>query len=193
MTALGALAKSPHAAVSATMRSEFFARCAELPELVAIKAGQGQIDLLPPNFAEVGQMIRYPARDAALRRGRDPEDPGRTLDDVLQEAAWRDPKALPLLQFTLGELFRRRDGRTLTWDAYQSLGGMEGALANHAETTLAALPPEVQSSLPALLRSMVNTAEGESELVVSRRVPIEPLRGDPMRGRLLDVLIVRGY
>ena len=34
--------------------------CAELPELVALKAGQGQLDLLPPTFAEIGQMIRYP-------------------------------------------------------------------------------------------------------------------------------------
>ena len=67
----------------------------------------------------------YPARDAALRWGKDPDHPGQTLDDVLQEAAWRDPKALPLLQFTLNELFRRRNGRTLTCEAYRALGGME--------------------------------------------------------------------
>ena len=135
------------------MRSDFFARCAEIPELVALKAGQGQLDLLPPTFAEIGQMIRYPARDAALHWGKDPDHPGQALHDVLQEAAWRDPKALPLLQFTLNELFRRRDGRTLTCEAYRALGGLEGALANHAETTLAALPPEVQAELPALLRA----------------------------------------
>ena len=153
MAALAALARSGLAWVVATMRSEFFARCAELPELAALKAGQGQLDLLPPTFAEIGQMIRYPARDAALRWGKDPDHPGQALDDVLQEAAWRDPKALPLLQFTLNELFRRRDGRMLTCEAYRALGGLEGALANHAEATLAALPPEVQAALPALLRA----------------------------------------
>ena len=134
-------------------------------------------------------MIRYPARDAALHWGKDPDHPGQALDDVLQEAAWRDPKALPLLQFTLNELFRRRDGRTLTCEAYRALGGLEGALANHAETTLAALPPEVQAELPALLRALVTAGEGDHEPVVSRRVPLEPLRVDPNRRKLLDVLI----
>ena len=189
VAALAALARSGLVWVVATMRSEFFARCAELPELAALKAGQGQLDLLPPTFAEIGQMIRYPARDAALRWGKDPDHPDQTLDDVLQEAAWRDPKALPLLQFTLNELFRRRDGRTLTCEAYRALGGMEGALANHAEATLAALPPEVQAALPALLRALVTAGEGDHEPVVSRRVPLEPLRVDPIRRRLLDVLI----
>ena len=171
------------------MRSDFFAQCAEIPELVALKAGQGQLDLLPPTFAEIGQMIRYPAHDAALHWGKDPDHPGQALHDVLQEAAWRDPKALPLLQFTLNELFRRRDGRTLTCEAYRALGGLEGALANHAETTLAALPPEVQAELPALLRALVTAGEGDHEPVVSRRVPLEPLRVDPNRRKLLDVLI----
>jgi WD40 repeat protein/tetratricopeptide (TPR) repeat protein len=189
VAALSALARSGLAWVVATMRSEFFARCGELPELVALKAGQGQLDLLPPSFAEVGQMIRYPARDAALRWGKDPDQPGQALDDLLQEAAWRDPKALPLLQFTLNELFRRREGRTLTCAAYRALGGMEGALANHAEATLAALPPKVQAALPALLRTLVTIGEGDREPVVSRRVPLEPLRIDPIRRWLLDVLI----
>ncbi|HKI21323.1 MAG TPA: WD40 repeat domain-containing protein, partial [Isosphaeraceae bacterium] len=189
VAALGALARSGAAWVVATMRSEFFARCAEIPELAALKAGQGQLDLLPPNFAEIGQMIRYPARDAAWRWGKDPDHPGQALDDVLQEAAWRDPKALPLLQFTLNELFRRREGRALTCEAYRALGGLEGALANHAEATLAALPPEVQAALPSLFRTLVTAGEGEQEPVVSRRVPLAALRDDPIRGRLLDVLI----
>jgi eukaryotic-like serine/threonine-protein kinase len=189
VAALAAQARCGLMWLVATMRSEFFARCAELPELAALKAGQGQLDLLPPTFAEIGQMIRYPARDAALRWGRDPDNPGQALDDVLQEAAWRAPKALPLLQFTLNELFRRRDGRMLICEAYRAVGGLEGALANHAEATLAALPPEVQDALPALLRALVTAGENDHEPVVSRRVPLEPLRVDPIRRRLLDVLI----
>ncbi|HLN08812.1 MAG TPA: AAA family ATPase, partial [Xanthobacteraceae bacterium] len=189
VAALAALARSSLAWVVGTMRSDFFARCAELPQLVALKSGQGQLDMLPPTFAEIGQMIRYPARDAALRWGRSPGQPSQSLDDMLQEAAWRDPKALPVLQFTLNELFRRRDGRTLTCAAYSALEGLEGALANHAEATLAALPREVQAALPALLRALVTAEEGEHKPVVSHRVLLAPLREDPIRRRLLDVLI----
>ena len=189
VAALGALARSGAAWVVATMRSDFFGRCAELSELVALKEGQGQLRSAPPSFAEIGQMIRYPAHDAALRWGKDPEHPGHTLDDLLQEAAWRDPKALPLLQFTLNELFRRRAGHVLTCEDYRALGGLEGALANHAEATFAALPSDVQAALPALLRALVTAGEGDNEPVVSQRVPLEPLRAEPNRRRLLDALI----
>ncbi len=186
--ALEALARSGAAYVVATMRSDFFGRCAEIAELVTLKEGQGQFDLAAPTSAEIGQIIRYPARDAALRWGKDPGHPGETLDDLLQQAAWRDPKALPLLQFTLSELFRRRAGRVLAWQDYHALGGLEGALAKHAEDMFVELPPDVQAALPVLLRALVTTGEGDNEPVVSRRVPLEPLRADSKRGRLLDVL-----
>ena len=99
------------------------------------------------------------------------------------------PQALPLLQFTLNELFRRRAGHVLTWEDYRALGGLEGALANHAEATFAALPSDVQAALPALLRALVTSGEGDNEPVVSQRVPLEPLRAEPNRRRLLDALI----
>jgi AAA ATPase domain len=189
VAALAALARSGLAWVVATMRNEFFARCTELSELVALKEGQGQLDLLPPTFSEIGQMIRYPARDAGLRWGRDPDHPGQALDDVLQEAAWRDPKALPLLQFTLNELFRRRDGRTLTPDAYRAMGGLEGALANHAEETVKDLSPSEQGALPTLLRALVTVGRGDMDPVVARRVPLDRFRSDPLNRHLLDALI----
>jgi eukaryotic-like serine/threonine-protein kinase len=145
--------------------------------------------VLEPFFWEDQPARATDSFQSALRWGRDPDTPGQSLDDVLQEAAWRDPKALPLLQFTLNELFRRRDGRTLTCEAYRARGGLEGALANHAEAKLAALPPEVQAALPALMRALVTSDEGDHEPVVSLRVPLEPLRIDGIRRRLLDVLI----
>ncbi len=114
--------------------------------------------------------------------GKDPDNPGQTLDDVLQEAAWRDPKALPLLQFTLNELFRRRrTGHTLTCEAYRALGGLEGALANHAEATLAALPPEVRAALAAALARAGHRRRGRPRAgrVAPRAAGAAPSRSRP--------------
>ncbi len=61
VAALAALAHSGTVWVLATMRSDFYPRCAELPELVALKEFQGQYDLVPPSFDEIGQMITYPS------------------------------------------------------------------------------------------------------------------------------------
>jgi WD40 repeat protein/tetratricopeptide (TPR) repeat protein len=191
IAALGALARSGLAWVVATMRSDVYLQCGELAELMALKEGQGQYDLARPTFAEIGQMIRLPARDAGLRWGKDPANPDRTLDDVLQEEAWRDPKCLPLLQFTLHELFvRRAAGRTLTFATYiDELGGLEAALARRAEAELERLDDAAQAALPALLRSLVTVAQGDGDPVVARRVPLVPLQTDAVRKRLLDVLI----
>ena len=43
------------------------------------------------------------------------------------------PGSLPLLQYALTELFERREGRMLTNQAYQEIGGVLGALGRRAE------------------------------------------------------------
>ena len=43
------------------------------------------------------------------------------------------PGALPLLQYALTELFERRDGRYISHDAFQEIGGTVGALAKRAD------------------------------------------------------------
>lgn len=64
---LACLARTGRVWIIATMRSDFFARCAELPELMQLKQGEGHYDLLPPTKAEIGQIIRQPASAAGLR------------------------------------------------------------------------------------------------------------------------------
>ena len=39
-----------------------------------------------------------------------------------------------MLQYALTELFERRDGLTLTRDAYEAIGSVAGALAGRAES-----------------------------------------------------------
>ncbi|MCP3962290.1 MAG: ATP-binding protein [bacterium] len=124
---LDALARSGHAWVLATLRSDFFPRCGELPALVALQERAGQYHLLRPSPAEIGEMIRKPAVAAGLDFDHDPDlDMG--LDDVLRDAAADSPEALPLLEFTLEQLYEARSERgVLTFEAYRHLGGVEGA------------------------------------------------------------------
>ena len=52
----------------------------------------------------------------------------RILDDVDSE-----PGNLPLLEFALTELWKRRKGKQLTHAAYEDIGEVKGALARHAD------------------------------------------------------------
>ena len=161
--ALSALATSGRAGVIGTLRSDYYARCEELPELMALKEGAGQYHLLPPTAAEIGQMIRLPARAAGLRFEVD----GSTqmgLDEVLRDSAAGQPGNLPLLEFALEELYGQRtsDG-VLTYAAYESIGGIGGALSRRAEAVFESVSHEAQQALPRVFSALLRVAPTEEQ------------------------------
>jgi len=70
---------------------------------------------------------------------------------------------LPLLQFTLDQLFQQRLGHLLTQRAYREMGGVKGALSQRAEETYQGLPSEEhrQMARDVFLRLLVPGATGQ--------------------------------
>jgi len=189
VAALQALAESGQVWIVATMRSDFFPRCTELPALMDLKTGAGHYDLEPPSFAALGYMIRGPVRAAGLQFERDP-DRELGLDEVLHEAAAEAPEALPLLEFTLEELYRRRtEDDVLTFDAYEELGGLTGAIAERAESVFGDLDPDVQAAFNDVMRGLVTIEPGENESATSRRADMTELTDTPEKEALTDALV----
>ena len=173
--------------VIATIRSDFFHRCGEIPGFSALKDGLGSYELLPPTGPEIAQIIREPARAAGLRY-EETADRGR-LDDVLQEAAAADPRSLPLLEFVLDALYGAgRDRRVLTFAAYRALGGLEGAIARRADEVVDSLPTDIQEALPAVLRALTTVRPGD-EAVTARPAPLTEVASTPARLALVDALV----
>ena len=184
---LAALAGSGLAWVIATIRSDFFHRCGEVPGFSGLKDGLGSYELLPPSGPEIAQIIREPARAAGLRFEESP-DRGR-LDDVLQDAAAADPRSLPLLEFVLDALYEAgRERRILTFAAYQALGGLEGAIARRADEVVDALPPDIQEELPVVLRALTTVRPGD-EAVAARPALRAEVTGTPQRLALVEALV----
>ncbi|MBB4133292.1 winged helix-turn-helix domain-containing protein [Xanthomonas sp. 3075] len=167
--ALQALCSSPHVAVLLLTRSDFYPRLIEaVPQLVELKRGDGHVDLLAPRDGEIGQIIRVPAAMAGLRFEEDRDNASR-LDDVLRDATARQPDALPLLQHLLHALHtQRNDDGLLTFAAYRAMGGLEGALAHHAEHTFRALPAAAQAALGEVL-TLLSVIHPDSDAVTARR------------------------
>jgi len=169
MDTIDVLARCGRVWVVATFRADMYPRCASLPKLVSLKEGAGQYDLMPPTATEIGQMIRLPTRAAGLRFEEDFATNER-LDDMLRDAAAARPELLPLLQFTLEELYqRRREDGTLTLEAYHELGGVEGSLARRAETVFEQLPAPVQAALPRVLDALIHIRREGQEAIGRRR------------------------
>jgi hypothetical protein len=169
VSALAALARSGHVFVIATLRSDFFGRCAELPELMELKAGDGAYDLPLPTSQEIGQIIRQPAIAAGLQYetiGKPDEE--IALDERLRDDAIGHPEALPLLEYCLSGLYELRRGNLLTHDAYERLGGVEAALAKRAEDVFQGLSSVSQDSFDPAMRRLT-TASREKEGIAYAR------------------------
>lgn len=188
--AIDALVRSGRVWVVATLRSDLYPRLAEVPELVELKEGQGQYDLLPPTASDIALMIRQPVGAAGLRLEVDATT-GSRLEDRLLDAAVGRPGTLPLLEFTLEELYRLRtaDG-TLTLAAFDELGGVEGSLARRAEEVFSALPIEVREALPEVMRQLVTAVENaEGTTLAARPAPLDRLRDTGAGARLVEALV----
>jgi eukaryotic-like serine/threonine-protein kinase len=158
---LSLLARSGRVWVVATLRADLFDRFLEHGELRRLKEDGGSFDLGPPDTAELAEIVRGPAAAANLVYEIDAVT-GEQLDERLLKDADR-PDLLPLLQFTLNRLFEARetllDQTRLTFEAYRTLRGIEGAVESEAETALAALGRLEQARLPRLLRELVAPAQ----------------------------------
>lgn len=189
VVALEALAASGLVWVVATMRSDFFDRLERLPVLAQLSAGEARYLLTLPTPTEIGQIVREPAREAGLRFEFDPAR-GLGLDDDLCQAAAQAPSVLPLLEFTLDQLWQRRtEENELSFAAYRELGGLEGALGRRAEEELSKLPPEVQEALPQVLRALATVGQGIRETPTARVVPLAAFVPDSPRRRLVEAFL----
>ncbi|MEQ8044475.1 winged helix-turn-helix domain-containing protein [Xanthomonas hortorum] len=187
--ALQSLCSSAQVAVLMLTRSDFYPRLIDaLPQIVELKRGDGHVDLLPPRDGEIGQIIRVPAAMAGLRFEEDRDSASR-LDDVLRDATARQPDALPLLQHLLHALHAQRsDDGLLTFAAYRALGGLEGALAHHAEQTFRALPATAQVALGEVL-TLLSVIHPDSDAVTARRALWSALPENSAARVLVDAFV----
>jgi len=172
---LSGLARSGAIWIAATLRADFWHRAAEFTDLVALAEGFGRLDVSPPTPSELAEMIRKPVQAAGLSFETHPRT-NIGLDALLAEHAASAPGVLPLLSFTLDELYSRdvtqHGGTVLTHASYESLGGLEGAIATRAEELVNKLSERARAALPRLLRALATVASVADQAPVSRAAPL---------------------
>jgi serine/threonine protein kinase/formylglycine-generating enzyme required for sulfatase activity len=153
--AIAALAvRSPSLRVLATARSDFLSRLAMLPGL-GDEMARGLYFLRPLGGDQIREAIVRPA----AARGAVYES--EVLVEELVAHAEHAPGGLPLLQFTLAELWDARDvsGRTIRAASLAALGGVAGALARHADRLLDGLRADEREAARRILLRLV-TGQG---------------------------------
>jgi transcriptional regulator with XRE-family HTH domain len=119
-----------------TLRADFYDRMLSSSILWPF-VEHHQCGVPPMNVQELRMVIEQPARLADVHLTFEGDLVGDLLFEMQGQA-----EALPLLEFTLDQLFQRRCDHQLTREAYEEIGGVKGALVRQAESTYASLPSE---------------------------------------------------
>lgn len=163
---IDALCGCPRVLVAMIARSDYPTLIESMPDIAERIAGEGHIQVLTPSSDEIREIIRFPAEIAGLSFEYDRQ----ALDDVLRDAAVEHLDALPLLQHTLKLLYDdRTENRILTFTGYRKIGGLEGAIAHHAEEVFSALPQAAKDSLDRVLSHLV-VANPANDAIITTRV-----------------------
>jgi formylglycine-generating enzyme required for sulfatase activity len=171
-----------------TMRSDFLSSCATFAQLSAVFSAHQEL-VGPMTPAELREAIVQPA----YMVGHEVEQGlvERLLADVKGQAG-----ALPLLQFALTEVWKKRDVRRLTLRAYEELGrddqgrprGIEGVLEHRANEIYGSLSPSDQDLCRRIFLRLVQPGEGTED--TKRRVSYrELLPANPERAEAVRKLI----
>src|SRR6266508_547449 len=175
--------------VTATLRADLYELLLKQPVLKALKERGASLDLGPPGPAELAEIVRAPAAAAGFVFETDPQK-GELGERLLADAKSAD--SLPLLQFTLRQLYERREevaGETrLTHAAYDRVGGLAGAIAAEAERAVSGLPPQALAMLPRLLRRLAEPARDGKALTL-REVLHADVASEASESTLVDALL----
>ncbi len=155
------------AVILLTMRADFMGQ-ALLHRQFADALQEATILMGPMTRQELHTAIEKPAEMQGA--GFEPGLVERILDDVGEK-----PGNLPLLEFTLTQLWERQADGWLTHADYEAMGSVEGALAAYADKVYAELDPAEQELTRHALVQLVQPGEGTED---TRRISTHEELGD---------------
>ncbi|MBN9685188.1 MULTISPECIES: nSTAND1 domain-containing NTPase [unclassified Corallococcus] len=172
---IGTLAQLPEVVVLCTLRVDFLGRCGE----VTVEDGGRRLDHVV--YDEAHRMFLSTLDDARMAEvitgpawlvGLEFEE---GLVEVLRRDIAGESGALPLLEYALDRLWEQRKGRLLTHEAYQSIGGVEGAVSGTADRLMAGFSEEERAQVRRLFVAMVGIRQ-QGALDTRRRVWMDDAR-----------------
>jgi len=153
---LNAVDKAPNFTLILTLRADFYGEALSYRRL-ADALQDVHINLGAMNAQELEAVITQPAAiyNVQLEEG---------LTQRLVDAVLQSPNHLPLLEFTLTQLWQKQYQGYLTHQAYTEIGGVETALANHAEEIYAQLNTTDKDRVQEIFIQLVQPGEASTDI-----------------------------
>ena len=165
------------------MRSDFVGKCFEEDyKRLAAKVKNHLEPVQSMTAEELTQAIEEPARQAGVVL-----EPG--LKEVLLKDLAQSPGGLPLLQYTLTELWKQRQDKQLRLSVYHQLGGVTGTLKQRADQVYESLTPEQQKTAKHIFLSLTQLGEGAED--TRRRITQDSLLSSQHPDAQVDEVVKR--
>ncbi|MEM7726825.1 MAG: hypothetical protein AAF208_10695 [Cyanobacteria bacterium P01_A01_bin.45] len=138
-----------------TMRADFLGNALSYRPLA---------DVLQNTDIKLGQMNHEELEEVIVKPA---EKLGVTFQDGLVKRILNnldsEPGSLPLLEFSLAQLWKLRKGKQLTHAAYEEIGEVKGALARHADENYGNLNRAEQEQVQRIFIQLVRPGEGTED------------------------------
>ncbi|NEO44087.1 MAG: hypothetical protein F6K55_08085 [Moorea sp. SIO4A3] len=138
-----------------TMRADFLGNVLSYPPLADVWR-KVNVQIRSMNPEELRDVIEKPAQKVGVSFESGLVE--RILKDVDKE-----PGNLPLLEFALTELWKKRTSKQLTHQAYEEIGEVSGALTSYADREFSKLKPEEQERVRRIFIQLVRPGEGTED------------------------------
>ncbi|WP_292870557.1 CHAT domain-containing protein [Nostoc sp. LPT] len=167
---LQAVNNAPFFTLLLTLRADFLSRALDDYEPFGRSLQQYQLEpVVRMNRKELEAAIALPARQLGFEFD---EGLCNTIIDDIQDGDGR----LPLLEFTLTQLWKQQYAGRLTHQAYKKIGGVERSLANYAEMVYADLREWEREKAQRVFIQLVQPGEGTED--TRRLATSEEVGGD---------------
>jgi hypothetical protein len=134
--------------VVATVRSEFIGRLEESESMLKVLNAGYNYHLGPVSPRTLQDMIEKPAQATGY------EFESGLVEEVLRDAA-QEPGSLPLVAYSLKQLFDRRCERAFTRKAYKAIGGVVGAIGTQADQVMTELGEGIHDAFDRVFAELV--------------------------------------
>ena len=178
--------RTPGARVLATARIDQLAELAGLPGLGPLV--ERAVHLVGPLGPDaMRKTITLPARAAGVRFESD------DMVDELVASVSHAEGGLPLLQFALARLWESRQDEVISRRALAAIGGVEGALAGHADRVLDGLLPDTRAAARGVLLDLVTHRGTRARPQRERLEAGSAARAEALEALIRGRLVVTGH
>ncbi|BAZ02768.1 WD-repeat protein [Tolypothrix tenuis PCC 7101] len=153
---LNAVKFVPNFTLVLTLRADFFGEALSYRPL-SDALQDAQLNLGAMNAVELESAITQPAHSLNVQL-----EPG--LTQRLIDAVLESPSHLPLLEFTLTQLWQQQQQGWLTHQAYTDIGGIETALASHANLIYTQLSTADKEKVQQIFIQLVQPGEHNADV-----------------------------